>query len=205
MAVKVPTTQNEFRITRRKLLVAGAAIGASARVLAAPFSFLAGSAAFPAFSQQADEATLLAGAKKEGRGVFYTTAPLEETQRVTNPFKAKYGIEIEIVRLTSGELEQRFAAELTTKNFVADAFYTSNILFITDAQKKGWFTKVGDLPASKGWPSFGWDGSSALVSRTPYSIAWNSNLVPQGIKSWEELADPRWKVTGPHRVVQLQC
>ena len=166
-------------MTRRELLAAGAAL-------------VSAGVAGPAFSQT-EETALMAAAKKEGRGMFYTTAPLAEAQRVTLPFKEKYGIEIEVLRLTSGELQQRFAAEVETNNVISDAFYTSDFLFVKNGIEKGWFAKVGDLPAAKGWPSVAWNGSSALVSRTPYSIAWNTDLVPQGITSWEQMLDPRWK------------
>lgn len=173
-------------LTRRNLLVRG-----SGFALAGPA--IGGALGLSDALAQTDETALAAAAKREGRALFYTTAPQEEAQRVTLPFTAKYGVEVEIVRLTSNQLEQRFVAEFDTGNNVADAFYTSNILFVSEGFAKGWFAKVGELPQSKGWPNFGWDGQSALVSRTPYSIAWNTTIIPAGLKSWEDMLHPQWQ------------
>lgn len=187
MEQKTPTT-GKSGLSRRTLMLRGAGLS-----LAAPAALHTLASGTSAYAQAADEATLVAAAKREGRGVFYTTAPAEEAQRVTIPFKAKYGVDIDIVRLTSNELEQRFVAEFDTGNFIADVFYTSNLLFINQGFDKGWFAKLGDLPSAKGWPGIGWDGGSALVVRTPYSIAWNSSIIPQGLKSWEDMLNPQWK------------
>ena len=68
----------------------------------------------PAF----DEEALIAAAKQEGSGVFYSIG--SNTADLVDAFTKKYGINIDLQRLSSGPVIQRFSAESEIDNFTAD-------------------------------------------------------------------------------------
>lgn len=162
--------------------------------------FLAGSSALavagisgirPAFA--ADEASLAAGAKREGRAVVYSNADPAALERAVKGFKAKYGVDVEVQRLTGAALAQRFTAEYESNVFLPDMFLSSDPVFPKDAIKKGWLVRPDDLPSLAHWPKA--DVADGLVSLglNPYTLCWNTNVVPAGLTKWEDLNDPRWR------------
>jgi iron(III) transport system substrate-binding protein len=139
-----------------------------------------------------DEAALVSAAKKEGKGTLYTVTVPEPTENLLKAFTKKYGIEIDIQKLTGAALAQRFTAEYDSNINLADLFVSSDPVFPTDAMKKGWLSPADDLPALKDWPKAGYQGGLVSVAFYPYVLAWNTTLVPGGLKSFEELNDPKW-------------
>ena len=91
------------RLSRRHLLVGGAAAG----LLAAPAKVLAQAPAAAAVTP-----ALIEAAKKEGRVVWYAAMDLPVSQRVAQGFEAKYpGISVRIERTGSERQFQRLAQE----------------------------------------------------------------------------------------------
>jgi iron(III) transport system substrate-binding protein len=136
---------------------------------------------------------LLAAARKEGRGTFYTGTDPAVAKNLVSALKDKYGVDFDVLRLPSNTLAQRFIAEVQNNNPVADIVVSTERQFITRGIKEGWFGKPGGLPALKDWPASATNGPAVSVNYAPYSVTWNKNLVPDGIKSWQELAEPKWK------------
>jgi iron(III) transport system substrate-binding protein len=145
----------------------------------------------PAWSQSLD--ALVAAAKKEGGGTFYTAEDPTIAKNVVAAFKDKYGIDIDVLRLPSNTLAQRFTAEVENNKMVADLILSTEKPFMQRGTADGWFAKLDDLPALKAWPASALNGPVATVGHVPYSVTWNKNLVPEGIKRWQDLADPKWK------------
>lgn len=177
-------TSGQVRIgsasTRRRFLQSASAIGA---LTLAPR---------PALSA-IDEAALAAAAKKEGRGVIYAGTTLEPTQAILNAFKARYGIDIDMQKLTGLAMAQRFMAEYDTKTAVCDLYVSGDPTFPREALSKGWFLRVEDLPALAAWPKETLAAGFAPVASYPYVLAYNTNIVKAPPQSWEALNDKQWR------------
>lgn len=148
-----------------------------------------------------DDAALTAlidAAKSEGKLTWYTATTPEQYEAVGAAFKSKYGIEVESIRLTSGPLGQRFAAEAEAGNVVADVLGLYDPVFFPTAVEKGWITpvKAEEIPALTAWPEQYWvHDAYARVSLSPMTIVYNTQLVSEkdAPKGWEDLLDPRWR------------
>jgi iron(III) transport system substrate-binding protein len=147
----------------------------------------------PAAARAADEATLLAAARKDGKVVVYSNADPGATDRVLRAFTAKYQVPAELQRLTGAALAQRFMAEYETGNNIADLFISSDPVFPRDAIKKGILVRQDDLPAYDAWPKDGFLDGLVPLNINPYVLAWNSSIIPDGLTSFEALNDPRWR------------
>ena len=160
---------------------------------AALCSFVGVPASFSGALAVEQEESLAAAAKREGRGMLYTVTPPEPTAALLNAFTAKYGIPIDIQKLTGAALAQRFVAERESGLNIVDLFVSSDPLFPSDAMRKGWLKRSDDLPAVAALPKGAVQDGLAPVAIYPYVLAWNSSRIPAGLKSWEELNDPRWR------------
>ncbi len=65
-------------------------------------------------------ARLIAGAKKEGSLLFYTTIPPEYVKSVTDEFEKKYGVKVEVWRARSEAVLQRVLAEAKGGRWAVD-------------------------------------------------------------------------------------
>ena len=143
---------------------------------------------------------LIAAAKEEGTLVWYSVPAEAIAKKVSDGFKAAYGIDVEFQRLATAELSQRYSAEAASGSPAADAVIVSNTPFVADAKKQGWTTPLAEagIPGYPGkYPSQFLlpDRGTAIVSIEPSGIAYNTNAVPgdQAPKTWKDLADPKWK------------
>jgi iron(III) transport system substrate-binding protein len=139
--------------------------------------------------------TLIDAAKKEGKLTYYSSTIPTSTQRIIEAFKGKYGIDVDFVRLASGPLAQRYAAEADAGNFVADVVQISDPLFFDTAVSKGWLAKIDDLPSLTQWPKDAWNGTSAKVHVGPLTLTWNTDVVKGNDvpKGWEDMLKPAFK------------
>jgi iron(III) transport system substrate-binding protein len=171
--------------TRRRFLAGASAIGATSLLVPGLLSRAAWAAM--------DEAALVAAAKKEGAATIYSNADPAALLRALKGFKAKYGFDPDVQRLTGAALAQRFTAEYESGVHLADMFISSDPVFPKDAIKKGWLLRPDDLPNTQTWPKD--DTKDGLVSLglNPYTLTWNTALVPNGLKDWKEMNDPKWR------------
>lgn len=136
-------------------------------------------------------------ARREGRGLLYAVSDPAASMATLAAFKAKYGIEVEFQRLTSGPLAQRYAAEADAGNIQADMLITSDPAFMEQATGRGWLAKIGptDVPLLAQMPREYVTDSTVVVAFTPSGIAWNKNLVKDADapKAWQDVLDPKWK------------
>lgn len=141
-----------------------------------------------------------AAAKKEGSVTLYSSVEEAASTAFAKAFTDKYGITVDVVRLTSAQLQQRFSAEAQAGAPAADAMLISRTGFTAEGVKNGWLTPLADagLPDFPGKldPKFvlAAEGTATAIIQ-PAGIAYNTNLVPasEAPKTWTDLLNPKWK------------
>jgi len=167
--------------TTRRQFIHGAAAAA-----AAP-AFLGASAAM------AQDAGLIASAKKEGKGSLYAVTDPTIIQALVAKFKEKYGIDIEVTRLISSALGQRLTAEHDSGAPVADVVLDTDKLLQETLAARNFYAPVSEIPGIGAYPDSVKTPTMVVASHIPYSLVWNTSLVKDPPKGWEELIDPKWK------------
>lgn len=166
-------------------------------------SFIAGAAASSllvaagtkASFAQANDA-LYEAAKKEGKLLFYASNDPALTGRLVDAFNQDFpGIDVQVVRLATGALGQRYAAEASANAVVADLLQIGDPLFVHDAAAKGWLAPLAGLPNFDNWPAKFKDQYSALIAISPQVLTYNTDLIePADVPtSWKALIDPKFK------------
>jgi iron(III) transport system substrate-binding protein len=150
-------------------------------------------ALLPAGAQAEDWNAVVEKAKSEGRVNFYTVAPPDVATRVVAAFNAKYpDIQVAITRGVS-ELPPRIAAERQAGADGGDVYIFSDPLWFS--QQKDWLLDL-DTPAAANFPHDNWQvpGKAPLVSYPPFGmLLWNTQQVPGGLKTWDDLLKPEFK------------
>jgi iron(III) transport system substrate-binding protein len=178
--------------SRRRLLVATACAALLALAACGKGGDSPGAVASPGDLESA--------AKKEGAVTLYSSVEEDATKAFTKAFTEKYGINVNVVRLTSSQLSQRFSAEAQAGAPAADALLISRTGYTAEAIKNGWLVPLADA----GLPNFPGsldakfvlpDEGTAISIIQPAGIAYNTDLVPaaEAPKTWEDLLDPKWK------------
>ncbi|MCL5046211.1 MAG: extracellular solute-binding protein, partial [Actinobacteria bacterium] len=153
--------------------------------------------ALEGLSPQDREKKLVEGAQKEGGAFsFYTSFNADDADAFKNAFVKKYPfVKVTTFRAGSGKLTDRIVTEARAGQFLWDVADVSAD-FTYAIQQAGVLAKytspVKEKIDSKLYDPEGyWTG----VATEPVAIAWNTNLVKAGEapKSYEELADPKWK------------
>lgn len=171
-------------------------VAATAGVVAAPRAFAA--AAADPFDYRGNDrgAFLQAGAKREGRLMFYSSLiPNLGLKAITDGFKKKYPfVAIESWRGTEVNIAQKTLAELRAGPPVGDLLEGSELapIFI-----KSGFLQRFSSPEILKTPAQYRDktGLTAATRFSYYGTAFNTKLVPAGTqpKSFADLLDPKWK------------
>lgn len=146
--------------------------------------------ALPAFAQ---DAGLIAAARREGKGSLYAVTDPAIIQAVVARFKEKYGIDIEVTRLISAALGQRLTAEHDSGSPVADVVMDTDKLLQETLAARNYFVPVTEIPGHQAYPASVKTGTSVIVSHIPYSLVWNSSIIKDAPKGWEDLVDPKNK------------
>ena len=145
---------------------------------------------------QGDLARLHEGAKREGRMTFYCSQPPALSQRLIDSFKAKYsGVDVDLLRLSTGPLGRRFETEAGSGANVADVLQLSDPVLAASAAGKGWLASLTDLPGHAAFPAAFKTPESATVRIDPHTITYNTQNVreAEAPKTWTDVLDPRWK------------
>jgi iron(III) transport system substrate-binding protein len=167
-------------------------------LLAATLALVAGTALaqHPASLEGADrDARLLAGAKKEGELVIYTSAQADDIGLVAKAFEQKYGVRVTMWRAGSEKVLQRAVAEAKGNRHAVDLVETNGPELemlhregLAQAVKSPHLADI--IPAAK-QPHGEWVGTRLNV----FALAYNTKAVKKDElpKSYEDLAQPRWK------------
>jgi iron(III) transport system substrate-binding protein len=149
---------------------------------------------------------VVAGAKKEGKLIIYSSMGPPTRKAITTAMSEKYGITVEFVSARSREFVQRILSERKAGLFLGDVTVSGDG-DITPALRPAEALERLDsaliLPEvldKKAW----WGGNHlwvdkehtqmCFVAKPQVSVSVNTNLVkPEQIKSYKDLLDPKWK------------
>jgi len=156
-----------------------------------------------------DEAQLYDLAKKEGKVVWYESAPLEPMQAVALAFEKKYpGIKVEVLRIVGIQQYQRFMQEVQAKRHNVDVLHISDqpsmMTLIEEGHIADW-----KVPSHDRYPeSFRLKTHAYANYSTDNAIIYNVNKVsPEEVKllesDWKAVLDPRFK--GRFAVTSMKC
>jgi ABC-type Fe3+ transport system substrate-binding protein len=176
-----------------------ACFGFSALLLAAGAAAVepsAGVAAVAAYSGADRAARLVAGAKKEGELMVYSSLVQEDQRRLAADFRQRYGVTVNFWRGSQANILQRVLNEARAGRFDFDALETNAPQVEVLAREK-LLQKIGSpfldqellpqtVPPHGEWAP---DRLNLLV------YAYNTRAVaPADVpKRWEDLLDPKWK------------
>jgi iron(III) transport system substrate-binding protein len=139
----------------------------------------------------ADE--LVKRAEGEGQLDLYTSMTSDVADEVTSAFEDEYDITVNLYRASSETVLQRILQE-------QQAGFRGNDLVETNATEMFALEKEGRLAPYNGAPRNTVDKAGVFPSWTAtrfniFAPSWNTKLVKKGEqpKSWEELADRKWK------------
>ncbi len=143
----------------------------------------------------AEDAAMIAAAKREGSVTVYTTLVINQLVRpMADAFQARYGVKVNPVRADPAEIVRRVTAEAKAGRFEGDVFdgtTTAPALAAQDLVLKWTPENAANLPKDFVDAQGHWFAMYVLVS-TP---AVNTQLVKAADepKSWQDLLQPRWK------------
>ena len=161
-------------------------------VLTACAAFIGGTA----MSACADEASVIEGAKREGKLVIYTGVERAAAQVLVNAFKSKYPfIAAETVRASSSKLATRLDAELEANRVGGDVIEFSLLYLTTSLQQRGELLQY-DSPEYAKYPrQYSAPGYWAASGVSNIIVLVNTRKVDEANipQSWWDLAKPFWK------------
>ncbi len=147
----------------------------------------------PARAAEIDPA-LVAAAKKEGRVVLYTPMIVDQIVRpLAAAFRAKYGIEVQYLRMDSAAVVLKILNEHRAGRAAADVFSTSlgiESLIASKAIRKFESVSAAELPANYKDPDGYWVANRLYV----LGPAMNTRLIKQEDfpKTFDDLLDPKF-------------
>ena len=146
--------------------------------------------------QGADRAQrLLAGAKREGALVLYSTMTLEDANPLLAGFEKRYGIKVTMWRAVNQKLVQRALTEARAGQHAVDVFEGSGpgleILHREGLLEKFYSPAFADIPPET-FPRHGYYAPDNLLFTV---MGYNTKLVtPQEApRSYEDLLQPKWR------------
>ena len=143
----------------------------------------------------AQDAELIAAAKKEGRVTWYTTQIINQFARpAADAFEKKYGIKVDYIRADSNEVALRLLNEGKAGKVQADVF--DGTAAVATLKKENlvlqWVPE-----GAKRLPANAVDKDRYWVATNLYVLTpgFNTDLVPKGTepKNFQDLLDPKWK------------
>ena len=142
----------------------------------------------------AGQASLIEGAKKEGRVVWYATLNINDSNALLQRFEQRYPfIKTELLRAGSEQLLNRI---LTEDGAGRSALDLVNITTINALKRRG-LLQVHRSQEFQAYPQQFKDaeGYWATVQNIYYVIGYNPKMVPpkDAPKNWDDFLDPKWK------------
>lgn len=150
-------------------------------------------AAFAADGRNLDG--LYSAAKTEKPVDFYCSNNPILTKRVMEGFHQKYpGLTVNVLRLATGPLGQRYLNEAKANAVVADIVQLADPVLHAEIAQLGYVVSLEDLPAHINFPTEFKTPSSAVVGIGPHTITYNTSMVGEDElpKKWEDLLQRRW-------------
>ncbi|MBI4489351.1 MAG: extracellular solute-binding protein [Deltaproteobacteria bacterium] len=146
------------------------------------------------------EQKLIAGARSEGKAVWYTSLAGSSYKEIAKAFEAKYpGVKVEIYRGTSQDLMAKISAEAQAKRFLVDAVETT-LPLLRVMREDGLLTPYTSPHLAKYPEEAKEKGDKGLlfwaIDRESYiGVAFNKNSIASTAapKSYEDLLRPEFK------------
>lgn len=150
---------------------------------------------------QADLDAMVKAAKAEGEVTWYSSSPDTQNKRVTDAFTAKYGIRVQVLRLSSNGLQQRYSAEAAAGNIAADVVVNAgnSVSYAEEGIAKGWVESISEagIPVIKGgeYPAKFNRGPTAIVQITPWLMGYNTDKLKGADvpRDWRDLLKAQFK------------
>lgn len=141
--------------------------------------------------------SVIEGAKKEGKFVWYTSMPTDPAVAYLDAFHKKYPfLDIsEFWRSTSFKCYSRLNIEIAAGKYICDAAHVALVPAYMDWKEKGWLMKY-DSPAYDGYPKEIMDRGYWGPMRTfAMPIVYNTTTIPpdEVPRRWSDLTDSKWK------------
>lgn len=180
-----------------------------AAVVASVLALAAAPVSGQQFPDPKDEARLYDLAKKEGKVVWYESAPLEAMKAIAAEFEKKYpGVKVEVLRIVGVQQYQRFMQETMAKQHAVDVLHISDYPSMEQLIKDGHVAEWR-VPNVEQFPEPFRIGNYAYANyTTDNAIIYNVNkLKPEEVKllasGWKAVLDPRFK--GRFAVTSMKC
>jgi len=137
-------------------------------------------------------------ANKEARTTFYHNLNPTGMELVIKEFRADYpNIDVDVIRLGSAPLIQRFSTEFAAGRNIADVVLTTVDQSIFDGINAGWMQAWIPPEIQYFAPQANYRGLNMLfnIQTTRDAIIWNTNKVKpaNAPQEWADLFNPRWK------------
>lgn len=139
---------------------------------------------------------IIDGAKKEGAVTIYSSQGLDLLSALGKKFQAKYGIPVTVNRDVDANIESKLNADAASGHPVADVVATADGSYVTKQGQAGWWAQ----PKGPAFDAPGYDkaknlsaNGSFISSAAMYVVGWNTQDVPNGIKSYQDLLNPKLK------------
>jgi len=139
---------------------------------------------------------LIAAAKAEGKLTWYTGSAPQDANTMAKAFTDKYGIKVDVVRLSSGPIAQRIATEAKTGNVNAGVIVGTDPIFLDSATAEGWLAKLdpAQVPSIKAFPAkYKTDTYATAIVGPALGVSYNTQLVKGDPPcSWNALLDQKY-------------
>jgi|GEM_PF-585247 iron(III) transport system substrate-binding protein len=164
-------------------------------------------------AQANDWSAIEAAARKEGKVTLYHNLNPAGAERLANEFRKAYpAIKMEMTRLGSAPLIQRFSTEFSSGRNIADVLITFPDQRIFNGMNAGWMAKWVPPELKSFPPTVNYEGKDMLfnIQTAREAIIWNKQRVKpaDAPKEWADLFDPKWKgrigMNPPWRSVSIQ-
>jgi iron(III) transport system substrate-binding protein len=140
---------------------------------------------------------LYEAAMAEDGAAFYTPQSEQSSQALIDAFEAEYpGLNVELVRLATGALSQRYEEERAAGIVAGDIMMSTDPNFMIAMHEQGYFENLSenDIPNLAQWPSeYVGDTIIRNTAIFPNGILYNTELVGEDpFSDWEDLLDPAY-------------
>lgn len=140
---------------------------------------------------------VLEDAKKEGKIVLYSSGAPAFEEPMIKKFEEKYGIKVEYNRPGGGEIViKKYETEVKAGQNLVDGMTLTDATLAVYAMKNGWLDKAKTPSADKILPQYREkEGYYFVTALIPQPIIFNTKMISPDTapKSYQELADPKWK------------
>jgi len=137
---------------------------------------------------------LIEAAQEEGAVTHYSSAATAFLEAQGEAFFEEYGIPVEIVRVNSTALLERFAAETESDQHVADMITVTDQALMDEHPE--WFLdpSAWDIPELSNYPDWAIQPECVIHNVNVQGITVNSELVPEENypQTWADMTDPYW-------------